>query len=420
MGSNSIFNATICMFGIAVLLIHIVDLILKPEKRRDEKDLFVFFIFTAIHFATYLTFTLLKTKVVSDAFIIGFYTTFYIFNNMEVLLLFIYVISYVELSYKIKNALAITNIVLFVFFVFLDISNIFTKIFFYAQDGVYMRSKTMIVSQMYQFIAFAIVFIVTIMNKKLYLREKIAFSIYCFLPLIAIILQNIFKGYAIAYASIIISIEILFFFVNVQKNIELSKEKEKNKEAQIKIMMSQIQPHFIYNALSSISTLITIDPEKAQKALDDFTEYLRMNLASLTQTSLVPFKDELKHIETYIALEKMRFKDRINIIFDIQVQDFDIPPLSIQPIVENALKHGILKKIEGGTLKFSTHQNDEAYIVIVEDDGVGFNMNDVNFTNNTHFGINNIKQRLNTMCKADMEIISEVNKGTKVIVKFYK
>ncbi len=420
MGSNSIFNATICMFGIAVLLIHIVDLILKPEKRRDEKDLLVFFIFTAIHFATYLTFTFLKTKVVSDAFIVGFYTTFYIFNNMEVLLLFIYVICYVELSYKIKNALAITNIVLFVFFVFLDISNIFTKIFFYAQDGVYMRSKTMIVSQMYQFIAFAIVFIVTIMNKKLYLREKIAFSIYCFLPLIAILLQNIFKGYAIAYASIIISIEILFFFVNVQKNIELSKEKEKNKEAQIKIMMSQIQPHFIYNALSSISTLITIDPEKAQKALDDFTEYLRMNLASLTQTSLVPFKDELKHIETYIALEKMRFKDRINIIFDIQVQDFDIPPLSIQPIVENALKHGILKKIEGGTLKFSTRQNDEAYIVIVEDDGVGFNMNDVNFTNNTHFGINNIKQRLKTMCKADMEIISEVNKGTKVIVKFYK
>ena len=420
MASNSIFNATICMFGIAILLIHIVDLCFKQEKRRDEKDLFVFFIFTAIHFATYLIFTLLKAKMATDAFIMGFYTTFYIFNNVEVLLLFIYVISYVDLPNKIKNALGITNAVLFIFFVILDIANIYTKIFFYAEGGVYMRSKTMIASQMYQFIAFAIVFIVTITNKKLYVREKIAFSIYCILPLVAIVLQNIFKGYAIAYASIIISIEILFFFVNVQKNIDLSREKEKNKEAQVKIMMSQIQPHFIYNALSSISTLIPIDPEKAQKALDDFTAYLRMNLASLTQTKLVPFKDELKHIETYIALEKMRFKDRINIIYDIQVDDFDIPALSIQPIVENALKHGILKKIEGGTLKFSTMQNDEEYTVIVEDDGVGFNMNDVDFTNNTHFGINNIKQRLTTMCKADMEINSEPNKGTKVIIKFYK
>ena len=420
MASNSVFNATICMFGIAILLIHIVDLSLKQGKRRDEKDLFVFFIFTAIHFATYLTFTFLKADVVSDAFIIGFYTTFYIFNNIEVLLLFVYVISYVDIPNKVKNALAITNLVLFAFFLILDISNIFTKIFFYAQNGVYMRSKTMIASQMYQFIAFAIVFIVTITNKKLYIREKIAFSIYCFLPLIAIILQNMHKGYAIAYASIIISIEILFFFVNVQKNIDLSHEKEKNKEAQVKIMMSQIQPHFIYNALSSISTLINIDPQKAQKALDDFAEYLRMNLASLTQTTLVPFKDELKHIETYIALEKMRFKDRINIIYDIQVQDFDIPPLSIQPIVENALKHGILKKLEGGTLKFSTRENDDEYMVIVEDDGVGFNMTDVDFTNNTHFGINNIKQRLSTMCRANMEINSEVGKGTKTIIHFYK
>lgn len=420
MASNSVFNATVCIFGIAFLLIHIVDIIIKPERRKDEQLLLVFFIFTVIHFAVYLTFTLLKTNVVSDTFIIGFYTTFYIFNNIEALLFFIYIINYVDIADKIRNAFTITNFVLFAFFVLLDLSNIFNHIFFYAQNGEYIRSDTMITSQMYQFIAFAIVFIITMINDKLYKREKVAFSIYCFFPLVAIILQNIFKGYAVAYAAIVISIEILFFAVSVQKSIELAKEKEKNNEAQMKIMMSQIQPHFIYNALSSISTLIPMDPNKAQKALDDFTEYLRMNLASLTQTKLVPFKDELKHIETYVALEKMRFKDRLNIIYDIRVKDFNVPALSIQPIVENALKHGILKKLEGGTLKFSTRENDEEYMVIVEDDGVGFNMTDVDFTNNTHFGINNIKQRLSTMCRANMEINSEVGKGTKAIVHFYK
>ena len=82
MSNNSVFNATVCMFGIAILLIHIVNLSIKPDKRKDEKNLFAFFVFTAIHFATYLAFTFLKENVSSDAFIMGFYTTFYIFNNI--------------------------------------------------------------------------------------------------------------------------------------------------------------------------------------------------------------------------------------------------------------------------------------------------------------------------------------------------
>ena len=265
-----------------------------------------------------------------------------------------------------------------------------------------------------------VIFIVTMINKKLVFREKIAFGLYCLLPLVAIILQNIFKGYAIAYASIIIAIEILFFFVNVSKNIQLAVEQEKNKEAQIKIMMSQIQPHFIYNSLSAISTLITIDPEKAQQSLDEFTEYLRHNLSSLTETKLIPFEDELRHIETYVSLEKVRFNERVNIIYDIQVKDFSVPPLSVQPLIENAIKHGILKKEKGGLVTFKTYETNKAYVVEVIDDGVGFNMNDIEFDKNKHFGISNIKHRLKTMCNGDLIITSELNKGTKTVIAFYK
>ena len=93
MDVKSVFNATICIIGIAFLLIHIVNLLLKKNLRPDEKNLFVFFVFTAIHFATYLAFTLVKVKYTSDPLITGFYTTFYIMNNIEVLLLFVYTIS---------------------------------------------------------------------------------------------------------------------------------------------------------------------------------------------------------------------------------------------------------------------------------------------------------------------------------------
>ena len=214
--------------------------------------------------------------------------------------------------------------------------------------------------------------------------------------------------------------EILFFFINVSKNIQLAQEQEKNKEAQIKIMMSQIQPHFIYNTLASISTLIKIDPNKAQKALDEFTEYLRANLSSLTETHLILFSDELKHIQTYVSLEKMRFNDRLNVVYELNAHDFFVPPLSIQPIVENAIKHGILQNIKGGTVTLKTYEKDDAYFVEVIDNGVGFDINKLDASDNKHVGLSNVKSRIASMSDGEMSVESELNKGTRVVVKFSK
>ena len=420
MSGNAIFNATVCTIGIAIFLIHIANLLFKKNKRKDEKRLLLFLSFTAFHFATYLTFILVKTTYTSDAYIIGFYTTFYIFNNVEVVLFFLYMLCYIELADKNKKILSIINLSLFSVFVILDIINILTHMFFTAENGEYIRAKTMFFAQGYQFVILTIVFFIALFNKKLVLREKVAFACYCLFPLVAIIIQNALPGYAVAYTSLIIAVEILFFFVNVSKNIQLAEEQEKNKEAQIKIMVSQIQPHFIYNSLSAISTLISIDPDKAQKALDDFAEYLRMNLSSLTETRLVPFEDELKHIKTFIELEKMRFNERLNVICDIKVMDFNIPCLSVQPIVENAVKHGVLQKVSGGTVSLKTYEDNEFYYVEVEDDGVGFDINEVNFVSNEHIGLNNIKYRIEKMGNGQISIHSEVDKGTKVVVKFKK
>ena len=310
MDVKSTFNAAVCIIGIALLLIHTLDLLLKKNKRKDENNLLIFIVFTVVHFATYLTFTFIKAYYTSDPLIISFYTTFFIMNNVELLLLFHYTLSYIPISKKTKKTVSLINIVIFSAFVISDIVNIFTHMFFYSENGVYTRAKLMIISQGYQFVAFAIVFILAIFSKKLKIAEKIDFAVYCILPLFAIIIQNLLPGYAIAYLSIIIAIEILFLFVNVKKNIQLIDEANKTKEAEVKLMVSQIQPHFIYNTLSSISTLIKIDPNKAQKGLDDFTEYLRANLTSLGETGLTSFENELRHIETYLSLEKMRFDEK--------------------------------------------------------------------------------------------------------------
>ena len=420
MKSNVVFNATICILGAAILLIHIINVILKKDKRKDEKTLLVFFIFTMVHFLTYFTFVMIKENYTSNAFIIGFYTTFYIMNNLEVFLFYRYLSNYTEAEFKMKKVANIINIALLSVFVITDIINIFTRMYFTSIDGVYTRSKLMIISQGYQFVMLTISFVLILVNKKLNIREKIAFYLYCVLPLVAIIVQNLLPGYAIAYASMFVSIEILFLFLNVEKNIKMKENQKRLEEANVRILVSQIQPHFVYNTLSSISTLIQIDPPKAQRALDEFTDYLRMNFSTLTETKLVSFEDELKHIETYVDLEKMRFNDRLNVIYDIKVTDFNVPPLSVQPLVENAIKHGILKKIEGGTVILKSYEIEDAYVVEVIDDGIGFNMNEVDFNGNQHIGLNNVRHRISTMTNGDIEFESEVNKGTKVVVRFYK
>ena len=97
MNSKSIFNATVCLLGVAILLVHIVNAIVKKDKRKDENCILIFFIFTAIHFLTYFTFTMIKLHYTSNVLITTFYTIFYIMNNMEVFILFYYFITYIDI-----------------------------------------------------------------------------------------------------------------------------------------------------------------------------------------------------------------------------------------------------------------------------------------------------------------------------------
>ena len=418
MDGKTIFNSLVCIFGISFLLAHVVYAGFKKAKRGDEKNLLVFAIFTIVLLTLQLMFTILSIYYHNDALTMCFNTVLFIMNNGELLLLFAYTVSYIPTKRKVFKTTIIINLTLFGIFVLLDIINIFTHMFFYSVNGNYTRTKVFFLSQGYQAVAFGIVLFLAISSHHLTKLEKLAFTSYCLIPLAAIILQDIFEGYALGYLSIVFTAEIFFLFLDMRKSRMLSEEEKKNREAEIRIMMSQIQPHFIYNVLASISTLIKINPDKAQEGLDTFTEYLRANFACLTDTGLISFSDELRHIETYLSLEKMRFDDRLNVIYDIKKKDFIVPPLSLQPIVENAVKHGILKKIEGGTVTIKVYDSKDANIVEISDDGVGFDPNNIGPTN--HYGINNVKYRISSMCKGEMKIESEKDKGTKVTVLFYK
>ena len=144
----------------------------------------------------------------------------------------------------------------------------------------------------------------------------------------------------------------------------------------------------------------------------DFARYLRHNLDTLTCEGTIPFTKELEHVECYLKIEKARFREKLNVIYSIQCKDFSIPPLTVQPLVENAVKHGITKKASGGTIRIVTCEEDEYYIVRIIDDGVGFDSN----TAKMHVGIQNVRSRIAANCRGDLTIKSTVGVGTRATI----
>ena len=195
-------------------------------------------------------------------------------------------------------------------------------------------------------------------------------------------------------------------------------------QSQISIMISQIGPHFIFNALTAIQELCYIDPQTASEAVGEFAHYLRGNLDSLSIKKPIPFEKELRHVEKYLSLEKKRFGDRLNIVYDIKTRDFLIPVLTLQPIVENSVKHGVTKREEGGTVSIATRETETDAVITVTDDGIGFDSRvpkrDERGQERCHVGTENVRSRLVLMCGGSLSMQSEPGVGTTAVITIPK
>lgn len=191
-------------------------------------------------------------------------------------------------------------------------------------------------------------------------------------------------------------------------------------QSRISMMLSQIQPHFLYNSLVGIKQLCEENPQKVPDALDHFSYYLRGNLDALSNTELILFTEELEHVRDYLYLEKMRFEERLQIQWKLEYEDFMLPPLTLQFVVENAIRHGIMKREEGGTLTIQSAQEEKDIIIIVTDDGIGFSEAETGEAGRTHVGIQNVRNRLEALCGGSLQIRSERNTGTEVTIKIPK
>lgn len=245
-------------------------------------------------------------------------------------------------------------------------------------------------------------------------RMEICLVLCLLLPMIAAVYQ--YMHYGISYVNVAMIIALINLFINVigEQGERLTKNVTKLHDMKIELMISQIGPHFIYNTLSTIKHLCRTNPEQAEKTIDDFSVYLRGNLDSLTENKCIRFETELKHVKAYLAVEQQRFGNRLHVVYDIQDEDFFLPALTLQPIVENAVQHGICAREEGGTVTIQTKLTDNIHKISVIDDGVGFTVSETK--TEEHIGIKNIEERLHDMCDGTVDIDSKKDIGTTITI----
>lgn len=243
--------------------------------------------------------------------------------------------------------------------------------------------------------------------------------LYSLLPLGGFALQPYWDTTPVYLGSTMASV-LCYAVIHVEQSRRLAEREHELAESRVAIAVSQIQPHFLFNALNSICYLCGVNAKEAQKALREFSVYLRMNIDSIGVTKPVFFLSELDHIKTYLKLEKMRFEDDLMVEFDIQATEFKVPPLSVQPLVENAVKHGVCKKPGGGTVSLSTREQANCFEIVVQDDGVGFDPSTTPDDGREHVGIKNVRERLWAMCNATLDVSSEPGKGTTVTISIPK
>ena len=186
---------------------------------------------------------------------------------------------------------------------------------------------------------------------------------------------------------------------------ELKKKDEEIADLKIKLLQKEMRPHFVFNILLSIKQLCIEEPRLAAEALQNFSVYLRSRIDSMVSTDCVPFSEELACIKNYVELEKIEPTVDFSVHYDLEFTDFFIPLLSVQPMVENAIRHGIDTQSGQGIVTIRTFSKNDCAIIEVSDNGTGEENETVQQVKHRGIGISNTKERIRMMCGGEVDIV---------------
>ena len=211
----------------------------------------------------------------------------------------------------------------------------------------------------------------------------------------------------------------LFYYLWLHLQFVKEHEHDLMMAQRLQIIMSQIKPHFLFNSLGAIEELCESNPKAAKEATVKFSLYLRGNMDSITTEKMISFEKELSHSKLYLELEQIRFEDALEVRYNISCDNFKIPALTVEPLAENAVLHGVRENDDGrGCVTISSREFHDRYEVSVADNGPGFDPDHIPDDGRDHIGIKNVRERLRKMCGGELLIESLPGHGTtsKIII----
>ncbi|MDO4537842.1 MAG: histidine kinase [Coriobacteriales bacterium] len=254
-------------------------------------------------------------------------------------------------------------------------------------------------------------------RNRIRLRLYVAFLLSILLPTIALIWQMFNFGLFSVMIGSALGAFVMFSCALVDQTEQYYQLEAEIARLRTDVMLAQIQPHFLRNTLESVGRLCQGNPE-AQDAIAKTSRYLQENVDALSREVVASFEHELLHVKTYLELEQLHFGDAINVVYQIGCTDFLLPTLTLQPLVENAVEHGIRGTEDGrGTVTIASHEYEHHWDVVIKDDGCGFDPPASLEKHGTHVGLVNVAERLRFSCMGELIVESARGEGTTVTMR---
>ena len=328
-----------------------------------------------------------------------------------------YILSQVKQKERAAFLRKVVNVLFAGQILLLLCSQFFGFIYYIDEGNVYRRGPLYLIAYLLPFLMMLLnIYLLFIKAISLSKKKRLAFGMCLLLSLSAMLLQPFIYGIYVVVFSTEVSALIMYIFLRMDEAERYYAQEAENANLKINILLSQIQPHFIYNSLYVIQQLCMTDAKAAGDAIGNFTQYLRHNMDSITIDTPISFEEEIGHVRCYVQLQKLRFGDNLQVDYDLQCTDFRLPTLTLQPIVENAVRYGVRKTPGGaGTVYITSREKPDCYEVTVKDDGPGFVPETLaGEQERARVGLKNVKERLERICQGELRIETILGKGTKV------
>lgn len=246
------------------------------------------------------------------------------------------------------------------------------------------------------------------------------------IPLLAMIASPFVSAFNLSNIMVAVTALITFLIYENNKNRiiimnvnELERAKTDLAESRLTMMQAQIKPHFIYNSMNAIMELCYSDPELAAETIAHFSDYLRAKLDAFDSKELSWFDEELKLIKEYLSIEYADRNKVFRMEYDIACTDFRLPALTVQPLVENAVKHGIDRYSADSLVQLITFEDEHNIYIMVTDNGTAENGNDALFEESRGIGLRNVAERLKKQCGGDISVTHD-EIGTSAVITIPK